>query len=834
MFRESTFQTKLMKKTILFLFLTFMIHSAYSQTTVTIGTGTATQKQPFGMWAAYERSASIYLSSEIGSFGSYGMMINTLAWNVGTADQTTCPSKIYLRSTGSSTLSAVTWASLISNATLVYDASTNFTTAGWRTIDIADFTYTTGNLMVLCETNYGGSGATSYPVFKYSYFPSKHEFWYDYILPTGSGTVNENRPNIQVTYTTLTSSIVPPSGFMAVAVSSSQVNLNWKKNGANDNVMIAYNVVNTFGVPSGSYVAGDDIAGGGTVIYNGSGASYSQASGLSPGTTYYYKAWSVHQPVPGYSIETGSTATTQCDVVATFPYIAAFEEPVFPPPCWSLSALPWLRSGSASGYGTGSASTFANFFNTSAGDFEIISPELDFGSLGSPTVTFDHAYATYETQVDKLELWASADHGATYLLASTWLGGINGPLNTGGAKTTAFVPTSAQWATKSCALPAGTNKVMFRGTSGYGNNLFLDNITFHGDCNAPTTLYADNITSSGAELGWTPAGTALAWEIIWGNPGFDPLSEGQLIPGVTTIPYLLEGLQPGQACEFYVKSDCGGSFSSWSGPVSFTTTCETVNIPFFENFDNFTPPGTGCQAVTDNNSDAIKWIGSTLYPGSLPNSMYLNQSSSLAMDDWFFSPGLNLTGGITYTVNFIFRSDGAGLPDKLELKWGTGNEASAMTGGQIWHDAAIQAPTYTDGSTTFTPGSSGVFYLGWHGYSPAGSGFLCVDDIAVDEASVSWNGAVSSDWEDPLNWTPQVVPNRFQNVTISSGMPNNPTVNFPGPACMNLTLDPNTMITISPDGEITVNGNLTIRETASLDNYGMIIIKGNLDNQNPD
>ena len=105
-----------MKKIALFLFLLSMTGPVYCQSVVTIGTGTATQKQPFGMWASYERSASLYLSSEIGSFGSYGMMINSLAWNVGTGYQTMCPVKIYLKSTTSSNLSNITWASIINGA----------------------------------------------------------------------------------------------------------------------------------------------------------------------------------------------------------------------------------------------------------------------------------------------------------------------------------------------------------------------------------------------------------------------------------------------------------------------------------------------------------------------------------------------------------------------------------------------------------------------------------------------------------------------------------------------------------------------------------------------
>ncbi|MBS1518089.1 MAG: hypothetical protein JSS91_08370, partial [Bacteroidetes bacterium] len=52
----------------------------------------------------------------------------------------------------------------------------------------------------------------------------------------------------------------------------------------------------------------------------------------------------------------------------------------------------------------------------------------------------------------------------------------SGELNTAPATTSAFVPTASQWAPKIYSLPAGTNRVRLRAESGWGNNLYLDNI----------------------------------------------------------------------------------------------------------------------------------------------------------------------------------------------------------------------------------------------------------------------------------------------------------------------------------------------------------------------
>ena len=451
-----------MRNFLIFVVFFCFVEDVTAQSTATIGAGTGAQEQPFGIWVPYERSAAIYLKSEINY--SYGL-ITTLGWYVATTDPNLCPIRIYLRNYSSATFTASTWATMISLSTLVYDQSVSFTTTGWKTLDISDFAYTTGNLLVLCETNYGGtSGSTSYPTFRYTYTVSKHQFWEGYdVPPTLNGTVNDNRPNIQVTYTPL-GTVTPPSGFMAKATSTSQVTLSWKKNAASNNVMVAYSTTNTFGVPSGTYSAGNSISGGGTVIYNGTGTSFSQTTGLNPATTYYYMAWSV-TAAPLYSAGSGSNVTTFCNVTNLFPSVEDMEGAGFPPICWSQAGLPWIRSVSASGFGSGTASAKVDFFNIVSGNFDLISEAINIAGLTDPVVRFDHAYATYTNQVDKLELWYSTNNGATYTLLTTWLGGVSGALNTGGVTSNVFVPTAGQWATKSYALPPATNRVMFRGIS---------------------------------------------------------------------------------------------------------------------------------------------------------------------------------------------------------------------------------------------------------------------------------------------------------------------------------------------------------------------------------
>jgi hypothetical protein len=156
-----------------------------------------------------------------------------------------------------------------------------------------------------------------------------------------------------------------------------------------------------------------------------------------------------------------------------------FEQSTFPPAGWTsqgTGSAVWIRSTDASGYGTGAGSAFADFFSISnGGTFHLITPAFPPSSAGD-SVRFDHAYATYTSENDQLQISTSTNGGTTWVTLVTLAGGVSGPLVTAPPTTNPFVPNASQWATKAYALPVGTTKVRFTGISAYGNDLFVDNI----------------------------------------------------------------------------------------------------------------------------------------------------------------------------------------------------------------------------------------------------------------------------------------------------------------------------------------------------------------------
>ncbi len=128
-------------------------------------------------------------------------------------------------------------------------------------------------------------------------------------------------------------------------------------------------------------------------------------------------------------------------------------------------------------------------------------------------------------------------------------------------------------------------------------------------CTPPNSLTASNITSSTADLGWTSTGTETQWDIEYGAQGFTQ-GAGTTVTGVTSNPYNLTGLSANTAYDFYVRADCGGSTSNWTGPYSFSTPCVTPNpatLPFVEDFESINGSSQTDVAITCNTSVNIQY-----------------------------------------------------------------------------------------------------------------------------------------------------------------------------------------------------------------------------------
>src|SRR5262249_12463853 len=94
----------------------------------------------------------------------------------------------------------------------------------------------------------------------------------------------------------------------------------------------------------------------------------------------------------------------------------------------------------------------------------------------------------------------------------------------------------------------------------------------------------------------------------------------------------------------------------------------------------------------------------------------------------------------------------------------------------------------------------------------------------VSAASVSWNGSVSSDWNDANNWTPVGVPASSDDVTISSST-NEPSITIADVTVRNLFIGSGRTLTLGGGRTLTVDGTSV---AVSFSNFGSIAGSGTL------
>ena len=121
------------------------------------------------------------------------------------------------------------------------------------------------------------------------------------------------------------------------------------------------------------------------------------------------------------------------------------------------------------------------------------------------------------------------------------------------------------------AIPDGAN-LAFRWQNFAGSwSCYLDDIIIRlRECEVPTNISIQSITSHSAEISWTAASMTTAYEIEYGLHDF-VLGTGTRVQ-VNGNSYVLNNLLPNMEYDIYVRSVCGNNNESdWSSVGSFTT-----------------------------------------------------------------------------------------------------------------------------------------------------------------------------------------------------------------------------------------------------------------------
>jgi hypothetical protein len=196
--------------------------------------------------------------------------------------------------------------------------------------------------------------------------------------------------------------------------------------------------------------------------------------------------------------------------------------------------------------------------------------------------------------------------------------------------------------------------VRYRGTNDW--YLYVDD--FEGppvmvpSCQKPTNLYAANLTSTSADLGWTPGGTESAWNVEWGAAGFE-LGTGNFIENLAITQYQLTGLNLQTGYSFYVQANCGTKeLSEWSGPFTFSTTCVAFELPFEQDFTGI-DVGTLPDCWEVIGLGQTNWgVQNTAYAGGISPEMRLFYNPNFTGLTKLVSPPINTAGKTSLLIDF--------------------------------------------------------------------------------------------------------------------------------------------------------------------------------------
>ncbi len=567
----------------------------------------------------------------------------------------------------------------------------------------------------------------------------------------------------------------------ATDVSASSTTLDW------DDITGADGYHISVGTTSGGTDVVNNVA-----ISGASNSSYTVSSNWSYSTTYY---WTVTTNYNGSATVTGDewSFTTQT-APHPFPLTEDFESGFTYFDNASGNNIDFADDTSLYHGGSHSVHDGYSIYNT---NILHETSTIDLSSTTNAFLEFWHIAIT-EDNYDKCYIQISTDGGTNYAdLPATAYQGSSTDYTSGhtffdeGSYSDwgNITPDNTKWKKETFDLSAynvANVRIRFKLTSDQSinhNGWYIDDIhIFEPPCPTPGGQTESNITTSAADLGWT-SNNATQWDIELGVAGFTP-SGNPTQTGVTSNPYTYTGLTENTSYDWYVRSNCGGDgYSDWSGKNSFTTTCASTNTPYFQAFDDVTAPAfPHCMKVEDANNDSKQWETYTATHNSSPNSAIMRYDNNHAMNDWFFTKGLNLTGGVTYEVDFVYKAEQAARPEKLAVKYGTSASSAAMSGTTIFDNNNITNTSWMAGSGTFTPSSTGTYYVGFHGYSDQEKFYLFVDDIQVVEQKTvaTWNGTSDNDWKKTTNWSTSMPPGSSTNVTIPPGKTNYPTLTTTG------------------------------------------------------
>ncbi|NVK27745.1 MAG: T9SS type A sorting domain-containing protein, partial [Flavobacteriia bacterium] len=313
--------------------------------------------------------------------------------------------------------------------------------------------------------------------------------------------------------------------------------------------------------------------------------------------------------------------------------------------------------------------------------------------------------------------------------------------------------------------------------SDWGPNTYINDFTIEAvpACLEPIGFSTIDIMPDSVFFTFTADTTAGSYAIEWGPCGY---SQGT---GIQDTIYNdsagLGGLAAATCYDLYIQTICQPSGQSiWAGPFTFYTACDTLPLPWSENFENAQVPAhPTCWDLSTTNAFYVNTVTGTSgsNPGANSGTNYLLHRYSFNNDWWSFTPEFHLQAGQSYEISFWYQTEGTTAMDEVTLAFGPGQTPADML-YNITTQTNVQSSTYTQFVATFIPSATGNYHIGVKTFTTGFSGGINMDDFLLqldpnpcpnvsslfativneNEADLSW-GATSAHTTFDVEWGPQ-------------------------------------------------------------------------------
>ena len=465
-------------------------------------------------------------------------------------------------------------------------------------------------------------------------------------------------------------------------------------------------------------------------------------TGLTPGSVYY--VWVRTNCGSDTSAWSASTNFTTLCAPITTPSAPETFATYLPSICWREAQGPVTGplTGTSSGwigddYGNVAAKGRAARMNiyTTAQDEWLVSPQYDLGTSGTMQLQFDLIFTGYDVSSpgsmdpdDKFIVLLSTDDGATWTALREW--NNTTPISTLGQQV---------------ALPLNgyTGLVRFgfyaeSTVAGADNDVMIDNVAVQPipACVAPTIAQASNVTINSATIEWTASiSNPTNYQIYYSTSSAAPDSATTpMQSGIAALQANLTNLASGTTYYVWVRSNCAGSVSNWSGLYSFNTPCVVVStFPYNQGVEGGSlPPCFSNETVSGSaNWTFVSQNGNNTITPRTGNYMAEFRTGTTGNATKLVLPVFDLTSLTNPELSFYMANvNWVGDIDELRVFY----KSSA---GGSWTQIG---PDYTSENTSWTeirlplPNPSSTYYIAFEATSNWARG-LNIDDVRVGEGT---------------------------------------------------------------------------------------------------